>query len=118
MKTIIRHYKTHPIRVSIHTTIPFAMFNGVDVAKALEINFFEWLESEQIKEDIAAYKKIASSNDHKEKSILNIESSTEIYLHPLLFMRLTWGKDNEFYLWHFNVSDEALKASVKNQTLV
>lgn len=85
------------------------MLNIVDVAKALEINPFKWIEQPEIKEFIhlfnEGFKKVYGKKPKKE--IVNIESSEEIYVHHMIFCKLTFKDYLSIYEWFS--SEEYLK---------
>lgn len=103
METVIKKFQDKPIKILLKDDIP-NMINLIDVCDIIGINAFNWLESDNIKEFILCmedgYREV-----HKKESkdrLVFIESSKSVYVHMLIFSKLTFENHTDIYKWFCN----------------
>lgn len=109
MEVNIEYFEKNPIRM-ISKDGTTNMVNIVDVGKIMNINVFEWLETEPIKSFISVLEKGYELYYGSEPSeeLMFIESSTEVYVHTMIFCKLTFRNHMPLYKWFY--SHEYLEA--------
>jgi hypothetical protein len=105
MSTIIRNFKNEPVKILLNQKQNHGYFNIVDAAKILNVNPFDFLDEDETKEEIRVYEESNIKNG-LDKKVIILESSEEIFVHPLIIFRLAWFRNVDFYSWLFNTDKE------------
>lgn len=103
MEVNIEYFEGKPIRMISKDGIT-NMVNIIDVGKIMNINVFEWLESAPIKSFISGLEKgyeLALGAEPSDE-LISIESSTEVYVHTMVFCKLTFRTHMPLYKWFYS----------------
>lgn len=103
MEVFTKHFEGVPIRMTSKNGITH-MVNIIDVSKIMQINAFEWLQTPEIKEFIAGLETGYESayNVKPKDRLVYIESSTEVYVHTMIFCKLTFKTHMPLYEWFYS----------------
>ena len=94
-------FENQPIKVLKLANSNYVLINLVDVANIMGKNAFEFLEKEETKKKIKIYENASRrySDALAEKDVVKIESTEEVYVHPLLAFDITWPGNIELHMW-------------------
>ena len=103
-EVVTLHYNDNPVRVQNLPVRdrPYLMVCLNDIAAITGISVFDTLGDSKIKEFIMIYKNIVLKKGYSfpnpESAIINIESSNEIYVYPLIAFRVVEEKNISRFL--------------------
>lgn len=103
MEEIIKEFEGQPIKMLVSDG-EIKMINMVDVAKALNANVFSLLEDSDTKKFIKMMEEGYERTYKKpvKNRIISVDSSDKIYVHHMIFCRMTFQKKFlKIYDWFY-----------------